>query len=133
MTQSDMNEDPEQRDKERVPTSGELEGAVMVFQPMTILDLSHGGAQIETPFPLQLDSLHDFRLSLGDRTVVVKGRIAHCYVGELRNDVTVYRSGVEFIEPSLPVRQAIADFVDTLRASRRIPAIIDAELADDGR
>ena len=132
MTQSDMSDDPEQRDKERVPTSGELEGAVMVFQPMTILDLSHGGAQIETPFPLQLDSLHDFRLSLGDRTVVVKGRIAHCYVGELRNDVTVYRSGVEFVEPSLPVRHAIADFVDTLRASRRIPAIIDAELADDG-
>ena len=132
MTQSDMSDDPEQRDKERVPTSGELEGAVMVFQPMIILDLSHGGAQIETPFPLQLDSLHDFRLSLGDRTVVVKGRIAHCYVGELRNDVTVYRSGVEFVEPSLPVRHAIADFVDTLRASRRIPAIIDAELADDG-
>jgi PilZ domain len=127
-----MSDDPELRDKERVPTSGELEGAVMVFQPMTIIDLSHGGAQIETPFPLQLDSLHDFRLSLGDRTLVVKGRIAHCYVGELRNDVTVYRSGVEFVEPSLPVRHAIADFVDTLRASHRIPAIIDAELADDG-
>jgi PilZ domain len=132
MTKPDMSDDPELRDKERVPTSGELEGAVMVFQPMTIIDLSHGGAQIETPFPLQLDSLHDFRLSLGDRTLVVKGRIAHCYVGELRNDVTVYRSGVEFVEPSLPVRHAIADFVDTLGASHRIPAIIDAELADDG-
>jgi hypothetical protein len=132
MTQSDMSDDPELRDKERVPTSGELEGAVMVFQPMTIVDLSHGGAQVETPFPLQLDSLHDFRLSLGDRSLVVKGRIAHCYVGELRNDVTVYRSGVEFVEPSLPVRHAIADFVDTLRASRRIPAIIDAEIADEG-
>jgi PilZ domain len=127
-----MSDDPELRDKERVPTSGELEGAVMVFQPMTIVDLSHGGAQVETPFPLQLDSLHDFRLSLGDRSLVVKGRIAHCYVGELRNDVTVYRSGVEFVEPSLPVRHAIADFVDTLRASRRIPAIIDAEIADEG-
>ena len=50
---------------------------------MTILDISIGGAQIETAFALQLDSLHDFRLSLGDRSVVVKGRIAHCHIGEL--------------------------------------------------
>ena len=66
------------------------------------------------------------------RSVVVKGRIAHCYVGELRNDVTVYRTGLEFVEPSEPVRQAIAAFVDTLTAARRIPVIIDAEVADDG-
>jgi hypothetical protein len=127
-----MIDDPNKRDKVRVPTDGQLEGAVMVFQPMTILDISHGGAQVETPFPLQLDSLHEFRLSLVDRSVIVKGRIAHCYVGELRNDVTVYRSGVEFVEPSEPVRHAIADFVDALRLARRIPVILDAEIADDG-
>jgi hypothetical protein len=125
------SDDPNKRDKERVPTIGQLEGAVMVFQPMTIVDISHGGAQVETPFPLQLDSLHEFRLSLIDRSVVVKGRIAHCYVGELRNDVTVYRTGVEFVEPSEPVRQAIADFVDALRTSRRASSILDAEIADD--
>jgi PilZ domain len=124
-------DDPNKRDKERVPTIGQLEGAVMVFQPMTIVDISHGGAQVETPFPLQLDSLHEFRLSLIDRSVVVKGRIAHCYVGELRNDVTVYRTGVEFVEPSEPVRQAIAHFVDALRASRGASSVIDAEIADD--
>ena len=127
-----MIEDPNKRDKTRVPTAGQLEGAVMVFQPMTILDISHGGAQIETPFPLQLDSLHDFRLSLVDRSVVVKGRIAHSHVGDLRTDVTVYRSGVEFVEPSEPVRQAIAEFVDALRLSRGIPAVLDADITGDG-
>ncbi len=126
-----MSGDPEKRDKERLPTPGELDGAVMVFQPMTVVDISHGGAQVETPFPLQLDSLHDFRLTLGDRSVVVKGRIAHCHVGELRNDVTVYRSGVEFVEPSEPVRQAIKLFVEALRA-HRIAAVLDADIAEDG-
>jgi hypothetical protein len=62
----------------------------------------------------------------------VKGRIAHCHVGELRNDTTVYRSGVEFVEPSEPVRLAIADFVDTLKAARRLH-VLDAELAEDER
>lgn len=127
-----MIEDPDKRDRERVPMARQLEGAVMVFQPMSIADLSHTGAQVETPFALQLDSLHDFRLSLGDLSVVVKGRIAHCHVGELRDGVAVYRSGVEFVEPSDPVRLAIAEFVDSLRTSRRIH-VIDAEVAEDER
>lgn len=125
-----MSEESGKRDRERIPTARLLEGAVMVFQPMAVADISNTGAQIETAFPLQLDSLHDFRLSLGERSVVVKGRIAHCQVGDLRNDATVYRTGVEFVEPSEPVRQAIAEFVDVLRASRRVYAV-DGEVADD--
>src|SRR5215211_2842725 len=62
------------RDRERVPLEGPVRGEVMVFQPMTILDISLGGAQIETAFALQLGSLHDFRLSLPHRSVIVKGR-----------------------------------------------------------
>jgi hypothetical protein len=127
-----MIDDTDKRGKERIAPAGQLEGAVMVFQTMTIIEISHNGAQIETPFPLQLDSLHEFRLSLGERSVVVKGRIVHCFVGELSNDGTVYRSGIEFVEPSEPVRQAIAEFVDTQRAARRLPVIIDAEVTDDG-
>ena len=126
-----MIDDTDKRETERVAPADQLEGAVMVFQPMTIVEMSHNGAQIETPFQLQLDSLHDFRLSLGERFVVVKGRIAHCYVGELRNDGTVYRSGIEFVEPSEPVRQAITAFVDTLAHTRRLPTIIDAEFTDE--
>lgn len=122
-----MIDDSDKRDRERVPMSRRVEGAVMVFQPMTVADISHTGAQVETPFPLQLDSLHDFRLSLGDRSVVVKARIAHCHVGDLRDDVAVYRSGIEFVEPSDPVRLAIAEFVDTLRTTRH-SHILDAEI-----
>ena len=55
------------RDSERVPISGQVTGEVTVYEPMTILDLSDRGAQVETNFPLHLDSLHEFRLSLGTR------------------------------------------------------------------
>ena len=55
----------------------------MVFQPMAIKEISRGGAQVETGFPLQLDSLHDFRLTLGDRSVVVKGRVVHCSISDV--------------------------------------------------
>jgi len=118
------------RDTERVPVPS-LRGEVQVFQPMTVVDVSQGGAQVETPFPLQLDSLHDFRLSLGDRSVVVKGRIAHCHIGELLEGVVLYRTGVEFVQPSDHVKVAIGVFVDAVKAAREErPAVLDAELAE---
>jgi hypothetical protein len=131
---ADMSSD--KRDGERVPLEGQVRGEVMVFQPMTILDISLGGAQIETAFALQLDSLHDFRLSLGDRSVVVKGRIAHCHIGELTEVVALYRTGVEFVELSDHARNAITDFVVATKYSRaHPPAVVDGEIAEesDGR
>jgi hypothetical protein len=76
--------------------------------------MSHGGMQVETSFPLQLDSLHDFRLTLGERSVVVKGRIAHSRISDVDQDIVTYRSGVEFIELPERVAAAIAAFVDEL-------------------
>ena len=70
--------------------------------------------QVETGFPLQLDSLHEFRLTLGERSVVVKGRIAHSRICDVDQDIILYRSGVEFIELSDRVADAIAHFVDEL-------------------
>jgi hypothetical protein len=119
------------RGTERVPVPAEVRGEVTVFQPMTILDLSEGGAQIDTSFPLHLDSLHDFRLSLGDRSVVIKGRIAHCKIGDLAEEGVRYRSGIEFVEAPEHARAAIREFVDAQRDARERPAILDAELADE--
>ncbi|MSO63086.1 MAG: hypothetical protein EXQ50_13520 [Acidobacteria bacterium] len=102
------------RDSERVELLGALHGEVMVFQPTAVRQMSHGGMQVETAFPLQLDSLHEFRLTLGDRSVVVKGRVAHSRISDVDQDVITYRTGVEFIELSDRVAAAIALFVDEL-------------------
>jgi hypothetical protein len=118
------------RDTERVAVPAPLHGEVKVYQPMTILDVSRGGAQVETPFALQLDSLHDFRISLGDRSVVVKGRIAHCHIGELKEGVVLYRTGVEFIEITDHAKAAIDHFIEALKMSQRRPAIVDGQIAE---
>jgi len=106
------------RDSERIPVLGDLRGAVKVFQPVTIKEISAGGAQIETAFPLQLDSLHDFRLALSDHSIVTKGRVAHCRIAEVDQDLILYRAGIEFVEPSHRVRAAIAEFLAQLRRGR---------------
>ncbi|CAN5815160.1 hypothetical protein BH24ACI5_BH24ACI5_01310 [soil metagenome] len=111
----------------RTPLPGEVVGEVTVFQPMTILDMSERGCQIESPYKLQNDSLHDFRLSLAERSVVVKGRIVYCRIGELQDGVVRYRSGVEFVQPSAHAVKAIQDFVAVHRAEP--PDVIDAEIS----
>jgi len=72
----------------------------MVFQPMTIKEISRGGAQVETGFPLHLDSLHEFRLTLGDRSIILKARVAHCSISDVEQEIVLYRSGIEFVEAS---------------------------------
>ena len=86
----------------------------MVYQPMAVMDISYGGAQVETAFPLQIDSLHDIRLELGDAAVIVKGRIVYCRIANVDPQNVRYRSGVEFTQPSAGVRSMIARFIDDL-------------------
>lgn len=123
----------EKRDVERVPVPHEMTGEITVFQPMTILDISERGAQIETAFSLHLEALHDLRLSLGPRSVVVKARIVYCQIGEIREGTVLYRAGVEFIEPSEHAVNALTTFVEAQKqAARAGPTVVDAEIADDG-
>jgi hypothetical protein len=109
-----MSDQPK-RDSERIDLLGALRGEVMVFQPTAIRQISRGGMQVETTFPLQLDSLHDFRLTLDDRSIVVKGRVVHSRISEFDHDGVTYRTGIEFIEPSEPVAAAISELVEELR------------------
>jgi hypothetical protein len=110
---------PEKRDTERIPILGELNGEIMVFEPMVISEISHGGAQVETRFPLQLDSLHDLRLALGDRSVVVKGRVAHCRISNVDQDIVIYTSGIEFVELPARVQSVLDEFLESIKAGRR--------------
>ena len=108
----------EKRDAERVSILGELQGEIMVFEPMLVKEVSRGGATLETRFPLHLNSLHDLRLTLGPRSVIVKGRVVHSRISDVDQDIVTYRSGVEFVEMSDRVTAAITEFLDTVRAGR---------------
>jgi hypothetical protein len=106
------------RGGERVSILGELHGEVTVFQPIAIREISRGGAQVESSIPLHLNSLHQFRLELGDRSVVVKGRVAHCRVTDVDDQGPIYRAGIEFIDLSEPVAGAIAHFLESVKGAR---------------
>ncbi len=108
----------ERREFPRVELVSALHGEVMVFQPTTIRQVSMQGMEVETSFPLQLDSLHDFRFTLSDRSLVVKGRVVHSSISDVEQDTVVYRSGVEFIEPSARAVDVIAEFLEAVKQYR---------------
>jgi hypothetical protein len=111
--------DDHTRDSQRIELLGALGGEVMIYQPTTIHQISRGGMQADTAFPLQVDSLHDFRLTLGGRSIVVKGRVAHCRISDVDQDIVTYRSGVEFVEPPDRIADAIGEFIDLLKQKRQ--------------
>ena len=120
-----MTEPNPKRAAERVDVPGQVTGAVTVFQEMTILNISVGGMLMESAAALHNDSLHDFRLTLDGRSVVVKGRVVYCKIGELREGGVLYRCGVEFVELPPHVQTAIGEFVKVHKASP--PRVIDAD------
>lgn len=107
------------RTGERMPLLGGLPGSVLLPQPVTLTELGTDGAQLETEFPFQLESLHELRLELGSRPVVVKGRIVHCGVVDVDQEGLRYRSGVQFVDVPGHARAAITVFLEALRTGRR--------------
>jgi hypothetical protein len=111
-----IGDESSKRRTERIEILGEPQGEVMVYEPMALTEISRAGAQVQTAHLLQIDSLHDFRLVLGNRSIVVKGRIVHAHVCEVENQATTYRAGIEFVQPSERIVEAIGEFMDAIVA-----------------
>jgi len=114
MTATGQPERPERREDERFPVLG-LDGSVMVFLPMAITEIAHGGVQVETPFSFQIDSVHELRLVLGNQPVVVKGRVTHCGVVDVAQESMLYRTGLEFVDLPDRLADVIASFVEKVK------------------
>jgi hypothetical protein len=106
--------DDKRRAHERHALPDPASGEVKIYHSMAIRQLSSGGALIEIAVPLQLDALHDFRLSLGDRSVVVKARVVHSHISTVASSGVSYHTGIEFVDLSEPVAQALSTYIASL-------------------
>jgi hypothetical protein len=111
-------ERPDRRACERVVLLGGLPGSVLLPQPVMVTELGADGAQLETACPFQVESLHEVRIELGSRSIVVKGRVTHCGVVDIDQEGLRYRSGMQFVDVPGHARAAIAAFLEALKAGR---------------
>jgi hypothetical protein len=108
----------QKREAERLSILGGLHAEIMMFQPMFVNEISRTGVAVESHFPLQIDSLHDVRLTLGDKSIVLKARVVHSHISDVDQVNVVYRTGLEFVEPSKHVSAAIAEFLEASKTKR---------------
>ena len=92
------------RGSRRIDLVGPEPGEVSIPQRLHVRQISQQGMQVETDFVLQLDSLYDFRITLGGQPLVVKGRVVHSRISDVERDEVTYLSGIEFVD--LPERAA---------------------------
>ena len=111
--------DDHRREDERIQILGDLPGDATVHQSISVRELSRMGAQIESTFPLQINSLHEFRISLGSQSVIVKGRVVHSHIHDIDPDAVVYRAGLEFIDMPIWVANALTQFLDAVKTGRQ--------------
>jgi hypothetical protein len=111
-----MNQD--RRAVARLDILGKLSGEVSVLAPILVHDTSPGGVLIECGFPLFVGSTHDLRLHLGNESVIVKARVAHCRIADLGHESVRYVAGLEFMNLPPHAGFAIATYIEQLRRQR---------------
>lgn len=116
---SDTDGRPERRTGQRLEMLGDVHGEIMVFQPMQVREISGRGLLVDTRIPLQVNSLHEVRLTLGPHSIIVRGRVVHCSISDVDQEQVVYRSGLEFIEPTAHAHDVVAGFLASVEAARQ--------------
>ena len=94
----------ERRRSPRVEVVGRVHGrAVTLDVPITVREISLGGMSIDAPVAFEIDSVHDFALTLGDGSAaMIAGRVRYCrQTGGDGADAT-FLVGLEFIEDDSP-------------------------------
>jgi hypothetical protein len=113
--------DENRRDTPRLDILGRLPGELTVLAPIAVRDIGLTGALIECAYPLVVESAHELRLHLGDQSVVVRSRVAHCHIADIGHDVVRYVAGLEFLDVSPHAEAAIAGFVERMKRERESP------------
>jgi hypothetical protein len=107
----------EHRETTRLSMLGELAGDIMVAQALSIVEISDGGLQIVTTFPLQMNSIHDVRIPL-EPSLVTKCRVVHSGVVDVEQEIVRYRVGLQFVELDARLRDALSAYVERKKADR---------------
>ena len=103
---------PDRRRSARVDLLADLQGHVVTLdEAVQVKQVSHGGLTVETTAPLSPRVTHEFRVTIGDRTALVKARVAHSRV-QLQGDTVSYQSGLEFVEPAPEAEAILREIVD---------------------
>ena len=89
----------DRRGQPRFEIVGRLRGSVASLEPLPLINLSAGGALIESPWPLAAESVHSIRLKSGAAIQEVMVRVRHVRPTWRSGEGQRYLVGLEFLSP----------------------------------
>lgn len=116
-TQSPQRRLGDRRQRPRFEIVGQLWGSLELVEALTVVDLSGGGALLEGPAELPVESVHRVKVDTGTDTVDLQVRVAHARAVETANGTGLHRTGVEFV--TLP--DGAANWLESALASDSAP------------
>ena len=107
----------DRRRSPRIEILDRIHGHVVSLDtPVRVGEMSLGGMSIQTSFAFPENSLHEFRLRMGDDSVVLlKGRVIRCREGVDAEGAGIYISGVQFVDDDPTDTTAVEGLIDKIK------------------
>ena len=86
---------------------GRLRGSIATAEPVRLHDISPGGALVEVPFSLPVDSQQGVQVVTEDHVSAIEARVRHVRPAF---EMGRYLVGLEFTTPEHLVREALGTF-----------------------
>jgi hypothetical protein len=102
----------DRRGRARFEIVGQLWGSLESMEPLRLVNLSRGGALLETRLPLVRDSIHRLRLAVQGQALDVQARVCHVAALAPGSAGERFLVGLEFL--ALPA--AVLEHIDRLVA-----------------
>jgi hypothetical protein len=97
----------DRRSSLRFEIVGRLQGSLATGESVRLLDVSPGGALVEVPFPLPVDSQHPVQVVTFDHVSMLEARVRH---SRPAFEMGKFLIGLEFTTPEHLVREALGTF-----------------------
>lgn len=110
----------DRRRSPRIELLGRVRGHIVSLDtPVVVRDMSLGGMSMESAFPFEVGSRHEFRLALGDGSLVLlRGEIRHSRNIGVPGGTALYLTGVQFVDEAPPDGETtVADLIDKIKSS----------------
>jgi hypothetical protein len=102
----------DRRGRLRFELVGDLPAVLGTSEPLSVRDVSLGGATVEAAVPLPVDSAQSVCLASGDAAIPLAARVRSVHRSDRPDGAECYRIGLEFTDLSASSREAIARLAD---------------------
>lgn len=107
----------EKRRAPRVAVENGPKGRLKATVPVTIIDVSRFGLQMEISTSLRPGSMYELKTDIGPCTVVAHVRITRCRAGGYLEDgrggrLLVFRAGAEFVHPEDEALKSLRKWIE---------------------